>query len=261
MPEDSVGRGIPSSWVPMSARNEYTLSSRGMSSALPVSTMHKGVHDRGYLPHWDFADSVQAINFRLGDSLPSDVVAEWRRELKAWLKSPDTAMSLKGQAELHRRIARYEDAGHGSCVLAKPELARIVQESLLEGHGIAYKLIAWCIMPNHVHAVIRLLDETSLGVIVKRWKAGAAIRINRELNRSGSLWQEDYHDRLIRDMDHLENAVVYIRQNPVKAGLCGRAEDWTFGCAGQNWCPELEQSVDRPLIGRSVLRESEGRAE
>jgi len=227
--------------------------------------MHKGVHDRGYLPHWDFAGSVQAITFRLGDSLPSDVVAGWRRELKPLLKSPDAAMSLKRQAELHRRIARYEDAGHGSCVLAKPGFARIVQESLLEEHGGAYKLIAWCVMPNHVHVVIRLLDETSLGVIVKRWKAGAAVRINRELNRSGSLWQEDYHDRLIRDMNHLENAVAYIRQNPVKAGLCRRMEDWAFSCVGNGWRVDSEISGDHPVPlvpgGQCISSDSEGRAE
>lgn len=227
--------------------------------------MHKGVHDRGYLPHWDFAGSVQAITFRLGDSLPSNVVARWRRELKPLLKSLDAAVTLKGQAELHRRISRYEDAGHGSCVLAKPDLARIVQESLLEGHGEAYKLIAWCIMPNHVHAVIRLLDETSLGVIVKRWKAGAAVRINRELARNGSLWQEDYHDRLIRDMKHLQNAVAYIRQNPVKAGLCARIEDWAFSCAGTGWRVEPENSGVGPGLlaptGQIIPRASEGRAE
>jgi putative transposase len=227
--------------------------------------MHKGVHDRGYIPHWDFAGSVQAITFRLGDSLPSDVVAGWRRELKPLLKSLDAAVSLKRQAELHRRIARYEDAGHGSCVLAKPDLARIAQQSLQEGHGESYKLIAWCIMPNHVHAVIRLLDETSLGVIVKRWKAGAAVRINRELARNGSLWQEDYHDRLIRDMDHLQNAVAYVRRNPVKAGLCGRIEDWAFSCAGSGWCVESEINGDRPDLlvpgGQCISNDSEGRTE
>ena len=227
--------------------------------------MHKGVHGRGYLPHWDFAGSVQAITFRLGDSMPSDVIAGWRRELKPLLKSPETAVSLKGQAELHRRIARYEDAGHGSCVLAKPDLARIVQESLQEGHDEAYRLIAWCIMPNHVHAVIRLLDETSLGVIVKRWKAKTAVRINRELKRSGSLWQEDYHDRLIRDMDHLQNAVAYIRRNPVEAGLCSRAEDWAWGCAGNGWGvgSEIREASPSPLVPGedNTSRDSEGLAE
>ena len=39
--------------------------------------MHKGIHSRGYLPHWGFADSTQAITFRLGNSLSAKVIQEW----------------------------------------------------------------------------------------------------------------------------------------------------------------------------------------
>jgi hypothetical protein len=45
----------------------------------------------------------------------------------------------------------------------------------------------------------------------------------------------DYHDRLIRDMDHFHNARAYIRNNPVKAGLCATPDEWVFSSAGQNW--------------------------
>lgn len=36
--------------------------------------MNKGIHTRGYLPHWDFAKSTQAVTFRLADSVPADVI-------------------------------------------------------------------------------------------------------------------------------------------------------------------------------------------
>ncbi len=201
--------------------------------------MHKGIHSRGYLPHWDFAGSVQRITFRLADSLPANVVKEWREELRDALESPDSQISLKAKMELHQRISCYEDAGHGACLLVKSEHARVVQEILIKGHGTKYKLIDWCIMPNHVHVLVRLLDEISLGKIIKHWKAPSAILINRAEGKSGSLWMADYYDRLIRDLDHFHDAKAYIRNNPVKAGLCEKPEEWEFSGAGQNWSAEF----------------------
>ena len=172
--------------------------------------MHKGVHDRGYLPHWDFADSVQAVTFRLRDALPNKVVMKWRNELAALMVHPDPKISSKAHAELRGRIARYEDAGYGSCILAQPRCATIVQETLQTKHRSSYKLIDWCIMPNHVHVLIRLANDAPLGSVVKAWKAPSAIGINRLLERTGSLWLEDYHDRFIRDLDHfLQRARLY----------------------------------------------------
>jgi REP element-mobilizing transposase RayT len=196
---------------------------------------HKGIHSRGYLPHWDFADSVQGITFRLADAVPAKVIDGWREELQSALQNPDREISNKAYSDLHAKIAKYEDAGHGSCLLADPEYAAIVQESLISGHGSSYKLIDWCVMPNHVHVLVRLLNSASLGSIVKRWKATTALQISRLLERRGSLWMRDYHDRLIRDMDHFHNARAYIRNNPVKAGLCATPDEWVFSSAGQNW--------------------------
>lgn len=200
---------------------------------------HKGIHSRGYLPHWDFADSVQAITFRLADSLPNKLLREWRDELKSLIDSTDPKISGRAKAELQKRISRHEDSGHGTCLLGKPEHAKVVQDHLIKGHGVAYKLIDWCVMPNHVHVLVRFMDDTSMGKVVKHWKAPSAIEINRLEGVTGSLWMADYHDRLIRDMEHLESARAYIRNNPVKAGLCGRAEEWEFSSAGQNWSAEF----------------------
>lgn len=199
----------------------------------PINAMHKGIHNRGYLPHWDFADSVQAITFRLDDSLPVEVVRRWKRELNEMLASPDQEESRRAQAELRRRIADYEDAGHGECLLAIPDHAAIVQAQLKKHHGSKYKLIEWCIMPNHVHVIIHCPDGTQIGEIVKSWKTHSAREINRVLLRQGSLWSHDYHDRYIRDSVHLINVRSYIRNNPVNAGLCLSPEKWPWSSASQ----------------------------
>ena len=210
---------------------------------------HKGIHSRGYLPHWDIAGSVQAITFRLADSLPLQLVKEWRKELEERLNSKDASVSRKAEAELHQKISLFEDNGHGACLLSKSEHAEVVQNSLIKGHCADYKLIEWCIMPNHVHVLIGLKGEASLGEILKRWKGGSAVLINRLEGRTGSVWMVDYHDRFIRDPDHLENAKAYIRNNPVKAGLCARPEQWRFSSSGQNWSAEFIPPVEEETGG------------
>jgi REP element-mobilizing transposase RayT len=207
---------------------------------------HRGIHDRGFLPHWDFADSVQAITFRQADSLPAKVIESWRKELQALLQNPNSAIAKKAQADLHRRIAQYEDAGHGSCLLANPEVAQIIQTSFTSNHGSAYKLIEWTIMPNHIHILIRLLDDTPLGSIIQKWKGSTSFQINNLLQRTGSLWAPDYHDRYIRDHDHLQNAIAYIHNNPVRAGLCGNSTDWPHSSAGQNWTTDFSPTPPTP---------------
>jgi REP element-mobilizing transposase RayT len=172
---------------------------------------------------------VQAVTFRLGDSIPAPVVAGWRRELAS---IPDEKARQK---ELHRRIARYEDMGRGEAVLGRAECAEVVQSKLIEGHAAGHKLSEWCIMPNHVHVLCKLEGESTLSHVMQRWKGASAVEINRLLGRSGALWQREYHDRLVRDMDHFHDCRIYIRNNPVKAGLCERPEDWRFSSAGCGW--------------------------
>jgi REP element-mobilizing transposase RayT len=193
--------------------------------------MGKGIYDRGYLPHWDFVDAVQAVTFRLADSVPSSVIQSWMAELFSIRN--DQAR----QKQLHLRIARYEDAGHGSSFLKQSECAAIVQAKLIAGHPDRYRLIDWCVMPNHVHILCKTSYALSLGEIIQSWKGGSSIEINRLLQRTGRLWQREYYDRLIRDLDHFHDCRAYIRNNPVKAGLCSQPEDWPYSSAGIHWNP------------------------
>lgn len=172
---------------------------------------HKGWHSRGYLPHFDSAEVVQFVTFRLADSLPRAVVEELAK----------LADSL---AETNRRL----DDGLGACWLGQPAIAQLVQDALLHFDGERYSLLAWCIMPNHVHVVIEPTEGNGLGAIVRSWKSFSANRANRVLARSGSFWHQDYFDRFIRDEGHLERTIDYVENNPVKAGLAPVASAWPW---------------------------------
>jgi putative transposase len=188
--------------------------------------MHKGWHSRGYLPHLDAPGELQGLTFRLRDAIPKAVLERWRQELP---RDPEA----HAVGEWMKRIARYEDAGHGECLLKVPQHAEAVESCLLYSDGSRYRLLEWCIMPNHVHVLIATMEGMALGDIVRCWKTYSAKTINGLIGRTGSLWEHDYHDRYIRDESHLHSARSYIRNNPVKAGLCRRAEDWRWGSAAR----------------------------
>ncbi|MFO7697077.1 MAG: transposase [Anaerolineae bacterium] len=86
-------------------------------------------------------------------------------------------------------------------------------------------------MPNHVHVLIETMDGWPLSRVLHSWKSYTAHQVNKHLGRQGSLWRREYHDRFVRDETHLGNAVLYVHNNPVKAGLVERPEDWRFSSA------------------------------
>lgn len=134
-------------------------------------------------------------------------------------------------AELHQRIERYLDAGHGGASLSDPRVAGVVESALLHFDDHRYHLHAWAIMPNHVHALVTPGTGRALAEIVHSWKSYTAKLANRLPGREGTFWQREYFDRYIRDERHFASAVEYVEMNPVKAGLCARPEDWRFGSA------------------------------
>lgn len=183
-----------------------------------------GWHSRGYLPHFDGGEIVQFITLRLGDSIPANVIDRWKQELLH--KPPKSRDSI-----LRRRIEAYTDQGYGACYLRKSQIARIIEDALLHFDRLRYLLCAWVVMPNHIHFLFTPCDGWELSNILHSIKSFTAQKANIILNRSGEFWQEDYFDRFIRDDRHFSSVVTYIENNPVKAGLCKKPEDWPFGNA------------------------------
>lgn len=183
---------------------------------------------RGYLPHFDAPEYLQSITFRLVDSVPAQVIQEWKRELQM---TESTQADAPEAVELRKRIARYEDHGHGACWLRIPAIASMVENVLLHFDNQRYRIFAWCVMPNHVHGLVQTFERWPLRSILHSWKSYSAKEANRELGRSGAFWAIEYHDRFIRDANHYRKAVDYIEQNPVTCGLAREAKDWVFSSA------------------------------
>lgn len=183
-----------------------------------------GIERTGHLlPHWQQPGATYFITFRLGDSVPASIRREWNREREAWLAYHPKPWELEVEKEYHERFSRrmeaWLDAGHGCCLLRDVRVRGVVEEGLRHFDGERYVHHAWVIMPNHVHALVSLRGEWRLEQVLHTWKSYTTHAINRELRRSGTLWKEDYFDRLIRDEVHFANCVRYIRRNPEKAKL------------------------------------------
>jgi putative transposase len=179
----------------------------------------RGWHQRGYLPHFDAPGVTQFITFHLHDSFP----AHRRPEFEAILKEKNS--SLK-----RRKIEMWLDRGHGECWLRRSEIAGSVERALLEENGRSYQLQAWVVMPNHVHIVADIWD-VPLAKLIGGWKGRTSRESNALVKRSGTFWQADYYDTLIRDEAHLKKAMRYTEQNPVKANLSETARDWPWSSA------------------------------
>jgi len=95
----------------------------------------------------------------------------------------------------------------------------MVADTLRHFEGERVLMISFVVMPNHVHALFVQNSEWPLEKLIQSWKRFTTREINKLLGRTGSLWQRDYFDRLVRDEQHLANCVRYVRRNPEKARL------------------------------------------
>lgn len=178
-------------------------------------------HTANRLPHWQQAGAVYFVTFRTCDSVPRYLRDEWENEREGWMRSNPTPWSEEVEREYHERfsgaIERWLDAGHGECLLRRGDCADLVAKTLRHFDGERVVVIAFVVMPNHVHAVFVQNPAWTLEEVLGSWKGFTARRINKMLGRLGHFWQRDYFDRLVRDDAHFRNCVRYIRRNPGKA--------------------------------------------
>ncbi|MCF8215876.1 transposase [Chlorobium sp.] len=117
-----------------------------------------------------------------------------------------------------------------------PQMAVVMQDTLLKFDEEKYHLVAWCIMPNQVHVLIE--PKLPLSTIIRSWKSFTGrwamknhVALGLRVSGRPGFWMPDYWDRYIRDEKHLRSVIAYIHNNPVKAGLCQKDIDWIWSSA------------------------------
>ena len=170
------------------------------------------------LPHWRQDGVTYFVTWRTADSLPKDRVDAWMAERAAWMKAHPEPWDDRTEAEYYERFSnRWEswlDECHGDCLLAQPELRRLVEDTLRHDDGSKYQLRSFVVMPNHVHVLVTPLNGHTLSELLQAWKSVSSHRINKALGRHGEFWQKESFDHIVRNERQLERFSEYIRRNP-----------------------------------------------
>jgi REP element-mobilizing transposase RayT len=170
------------------------------------------------LPHWKQSGKLYFITWRQADSLPQKHLVQLRADRAAWDrqhgKRPVHALHGPAREEyyrlLHHRVQAWLDAGHGSCLLRRPEARRIMIDALHCFNGQRYRLGSFALAGNHVHLLVAPLPGVDLSKVLHSWKSFTANAINKAVGHSGTLWRDESYDRLVRDPAHLQRVEEYI---------------------------------------------------
>ena len=95
---------------------------------------------------------------------------------------------------------------------------------------LEWRCHAHCLMGTHYHLVLEA-TQARLSEGMRRLNGSYARRFNKRHGRRGHLFDERFASWVIRDERHLEAAIAYVLENPVRAGLCAQAEDWQWAAA------------------------------
>ncbi len=173
---------------------------------------------RANLPHWRQDAVSYFVTYRLADSLPAEKLLLWQRERRDWESKHPQPWSPEEHEEYDtlftERMDAWLDAGHGSCILKNPALREIVANAMHHFDGERYALGAWVIMPNHVHTVVTPHPGQDISNILQSWNSFTAKEINKQLGKTGTVWQKEPWERILRNSKHLFHVQNYIRRNP-----------------------------------------------
>jgi REP element-mobilizing transposase RayT len=103
--------------------------------------------------------------------------------------------------------------------------ARCFEDARLLGDA---KMLAWVLMPDHVHWLLRLGEQDDLSTVTNRLKSASARHASHTLCKAGTVWAKAFHDHALRSEDDLQDVARYVVANPLRAGLVTRIGDYPF---------------------------------
>jgi len=174
---------------------------------------------RRKLPHIQLPDSILFITWRLAFDLPKHSKGDVSDIESSFLEAFSQYDSLLDKSE----SARID-------ISREPYLS-ITKQAIHHYAGKRYELYAFCIMPNHLHLIVKpmLKDITNyyslneITLSIKSYTAHAIKKFNKHIDK---VWQTESYDHVIRDEKELLKLLEYVINNPVEAGLADNWESW-----------------------------------
>lgn len=196
------------------------------------------------LPHFQPSHAIFFVTFRLAGYLPQELIVQLKMENS---QRQHQLIAIGNEAERKQAVInegkRYfgkfdkllDTNATGPHWLNDERVADLVAGSIHYRDGKHYDLLAYCIMPNHVHSVFEVGEYVRRGSspylvsgILENLKWYTAKECNRILRRTGSFWQHESYDHIVKDDRELEKIINYVLFNPVSAGLVDNWEKWKW---------------------------------
>ena len=119
-------------------------------------------------------------------------------------------------------------AGRHNLFIEKDNYLYVLRRTKKYIREFALTLIAYCLMPNHYHFLVRQDGEIPAGELPKRVFGGYSRAVNRRYGWSGTLFEGRFQARHVNSDDYLRHLCRYIHANPVKDGMVEHPEEWTY---------------------------------
>jgi REP element-mobilizing transposase RayT len=109
-----------------------------------------------------------------------------------------------------------------------------------------FRLLSFVVMPDHLHVIVVPRPGDTISQVMRFIKGTYARRHNDRVTKYGPVWQRSFHDRAIRGENDLFRFVQYIEDNPVKAGIVPKSEEYPY-CSSN---PKLTTDLIPYLTGQ-----------
>ena len=121
------------------------------------------------------------------------------------------------------------------------------QNLLIPKNDSIIKVLSYCIMPDHYHLVIKILESDVLSKYINDIENAFTHYFNKKFNRKGPLWQTSFRSVLIKTNEHLLHVTRYVNINPTTSQLVDRPEDWIFS--------SYKDIISNPIFLKEYLKE------
>ncbi|MCK9614909.1 MAG: transposase [Candidatus Omnitrophica bacterium] len=116
-------------------------------------------------------------------------------------------------------FSKFNELATDKAVSFRNEISSGVDSKLIE-------IIAWCLMPTHVHLVLKQLKDNGISKFMSNILNSYSRYFNIKHNRKGPLWEGRFKKVLVKSDEQLLHLTRYIHLNPVTASLVNNPEDW-----------------------------------
>lgn len=213
---------------------------------------------RRNLPHHQPDHATYHIVFRLAGSLPQEALQRLQNEVDESERYASGMKDEKMRFELFHQIRQeyfekfdslLDGYSTGPHWLREPQIAELIVDALHFRDKKLYDLIAFTVMPNHVHTIFSIGEAKQIDKlhhvgrrvsspyvvtrILENLKWYTALKANKLLHREGQFWQHESYDHVIRNGEEFEKAIWYVLNNPVKAALAKTWDEWKWSYVKQ----------------------------